>query len=1300
MIRIIHAACALTVAISAIPQPAAAGPEQPGKTPGWYLRQETWQETMRQSREALVRHLEKEAETTVPGGPSGVRFTPWHAIGPFPKPAGNDGWDHAYPPEQEIDPSKRYGKLAWKRETRPDGQWHADIDLPGHSSIYMFRTIKSQRAQELGVYLGCDDRFKVWLNGQLVSSCEGVPRDREVKLPLKAGENRLLVKLYNVSGGKGYSFSLTKNSRPGQRNENDPESILWRSLARDFNDPTARQQIRWEREDGIWTGGWKAGEFRELVDRYATATRATGSENDESGSPSRKADSAADLRVVREIYHRSRRIEDALRMAGELDLGPLRLAITDLMQSFGKRYPDGQGYLDRLAQIEELRKGALETAGTDPDVLVRVTDEFRALRSEALLANPLLDFEKLLLVKRRGNLGLPQNWQGNCVFRGGFDNEIAVLSSLQPGAGMTTLYRPESGGFVGDVDLHWDAERMLFSMRTKTGRYEVFEIGTDGAGLRQVTPAEPDVDNYDACYLPSDKIIYDSTACFQGVPCVGGGNQVANLHVINPDGTGIRRICFDQDHDWCPSVTNDGRVIFTRWEYSDTPHYFTRVVMSMNPDGTNQKSVYGSNSYWPNSTFYPRSIPGHPSRFVGIVSGHHGVPRMGELILFDPSKGQHEADGVVQRIPGHGEKVEPIIRDQLVNNSWPRFLHPYPLSGKYFLTACQPDVESPWGIYLVDVFDNILPICVEPGVALFEPVPLRKTPRPPVIPERVDPERKDAVVYLADIHKGGGLKGVAPGTAKKLRLYAFDYGYQGLANHTYIGIEGPWDVHRILGTVDIEKDGSSAFRIPANTPVAVQPLDEDGKALQLMRSWFVAMPGESLSCTGCHEKESETPPSQAPIAMVKSPQDIRPWFGPARGFSFDREVQPVLDRHCIGCHNDKPHDGRQLSDLRQDDVRTFSRAYQVLQKYVRRPGPESDYHMFPPAEYHADTSPLIQMLEKGHHGVKLDREASERLYTWIDLNVPYYGTWGEFRDIPKGQRQRRAELRSLHAGVDEDYEVIPELSVKPIQAIIPHAPAPARVVAIDCPGWPFDDKAAHERQGKDRDRTVTLQTNEQKKLQLSLVQVPAGEFVMGDSAGAPDEGPPCRVKIDQPFWITKQPVTNELFALFDPGHDSRYLDRNGKDHSNRGRPLNQPHQPVIRVSWGRAMAFCEWLSEQTGQRYSLPTEAQWEFACRGGAPAIQAGGGRAWGIDHMPGEVAEWTRSAYRPYPYSAGDGRDDCSRQDRKVVRGAKAISLPNDRRDTYRLSYHWWQGVWDVGFRVVCLDEEPNLATASPTR
>jgi len=1278
----------------------AAAPRLPKTDPEWYLRQDTWQETVRLSREALARYLEKTPEGTL----GGARFGPWWAIGPITAPAGTDGFAHAYPLEQDLDLSKTHQGLRWKRETRPDGQWHGDINLPDRSSIYMQRKITAPAATKVTVYVGCDDQSKVWLNGRYVQTMPNCSRGTPVELKLDKGENQLLVKYHNIGGGRGYVFSLTKNITNGLPVDNSPEAILWGLVGRDFRDAAAQRRMRWEREDGIWAADWKPGDFRALASSYAAATRKQASLDAKARELAAHATSARDLDAVRQIYYRARAIEEMAATVEGLDFTPLRLAITDLIESFGDKYPEGKRYLARLDELERLGATAIEEGAAGVEKLTRVVDGFETLRREALLANPLLDFDKLLLIKRRGNLGLPQNWQGNCVMRGRFDNEIAVLSPVRPSISgqygeLTTLYRPEKDVFVGDVDLHFDADRLLFSMPAEHNRYQIFEIGVDGKGLRQVTPTEPDIDNYDACYLPNEKIIYGSTGCFQGVPCVGGGNQVANLYVCNPDGTGIRRLCFDQDHDWCPSVTNDGRVIFTRWEYSDTPHYFTRVVMRMNPDGTNQMALYGSNSYWPNSTFYARTIPGHPTKFVGVISGHHGVARMGELIIFDPALGQHEADGVVQRIPGYGKPVEPIIRDQLVNNSWPRFLHPYPLSEKYFLAACQLDARSPWGIYLVDVFDNLVPICVEPGVAMLEPVPLRKTRRPPVIPEKVDTRRKDAIVALSDVYRGGGLKGVARGTVKRLRLFAFDYGYHGLANHTYIGIEGPWDVHRILGTVKVETDGSAVFRVPANTPIAVQPLDEDGKALQLMRSWFVAMPGETLSCVGCHERQTDAPPSRQTIAARKPPQKIEPWFGPARGFSFDREVQPVLDRYCISCHNDQPYHGRQLSDLRQDDVQTFSRAYRTLQKYVRRPGPESDYHMFPPAEYHADTSPLIQMLAKGHYGVKLDREAYERLYTWIDLNVPYYGTWGEFRAIPGGQRQRRVELRKLYECLDVDYEEIPQLVSTPITPIIPEPPKKAVVADVKCPDWPFDDAEARRRQGEDHQRTITLGMVGDRPVQLTLVRVPAGEFVMGDAAGSADESPPFRTKIERPFWIAKTIITNEQFNLFDPAHDSRYLDRGGKDHSNRGTPLNQPGQPVIRVSWERAMAFCRWLSEKTGHRYSLPTEAQWEFACRGGAPADQAGGGRMWGIDAMPAKVAEWTRSTYRPYPLSPGDGRDDGAPQGRKVVRGADAIGLPASRRDTYRLSYHWWQGVWNVSFRVVCEDEDPALETVVST-
>ena len=672
------------------------------------------------------------------------------------------------------------------------------------------------------------------------------------------------------------------------------------------------------------------------------------------------------------------------------------------------------------------------------------------LRKRIALSNPLVNFDQLLVVRRGVTspaLGLPQNWQSNCVLpTSGYDDEIGRLSLHTPGAQVKTLYRPQTPVFVGDIDLHFDADRLLFSSVNNAGQWQVFEIQVEGTGLRQVTRGEqPDVNNYDACYLPDGRILFCSTASVTAVPCVNGSTTVANLYRTDANGEEIRQLCFDQEHNWCPTVLESGRVLYLRWEYTDTPHAHDRVLFSMNPDGTEQREFYGSNSYWPNSLFYARPIPGAPGQFIGIVGGHHGVPRMGDLVLFDIARGHREAEGVVEQIPGRGKKVEARIEDQLVDNSWPKFLHPYPLSDKYFLVASQPGPGSLWGIYLVDRFDGMVLLKEEPGYALLEPIPLRKTPRPPVIPDRIDPTRKDALLYIADIYEGEGLQGVPRGTVKRLRLLTYHFLYPGMGGpQGVVGMEGPWDIKRIIGSVPVEEDGSALFRIPANTPISLQPLDAEGKALQLMRSWLTAMPGEVLSCVGCHENQNAAPPATLGLVASRPPAEITPWYGPLRGFNFAREVQPVLDKHCVCCHRpDSPanHDGR-LADLRgtqwiQDytslfhyggqDAGHFTVSYAELHRYVRRPGLESDYHTLVPLEFHADTTELVRMLARGHHGVRLDAEAWDRLITWIDLNAPFHGTWSEIAGPERVKRlaERRRELLKLYAGVDDDPEAIP-----------------------------------------------------------------------------------------------------------------------------------------------------------------------------------------------------------------------------------------------------------------------------------
>ena len=266
---------------------------------------------------------------------------------------------------------------------------------------------------------------------------------------------------------------------------------------------------------------------------------------------------------------------------------------------------------------------------------------------------------------------------------------------------------------------------------------------------------------------------------------------------------------------------------------------------------------------------------------------------------------------------------------------------------------------------------------------------------------------------------------------------------------------------------------------------------------------------------------------------------------------------------------------------------------------------------------------------------------------------------------------------------------------------------------------------------------------------MELVRIPAGEFLMGDAAGERDERPRCRVKIDEPFWIGRFEVTNAEFARFDPAHDSRVESKNAMQFGVRGFYVNGPRQPVVRVNWHQAMAFCSWLSATTGERFTLPTEAQWEYACRAGtdtpffyrgldadfsrhanladrtlreyvcdpynkvrAPFPNPGkyddwvpkddrftdGGfvsedvgrwqpNAWGLFDVHGNVAEWTLSTYRPYPYRAADGRNDPTLPEPRVVRGGSWRDKPQQARSASRLAYRPYQPVFNVGFRAVGL-------------
>jgi len=1047
-------------------------------------------------------------------------------------------------------------------------------------------------------------------------------------------------------------------------------------------------------------------------------------------------------------------------------IASVRRALVDMTETFGERYPDGPANLKKLDEFEK------RFAASPNDQ--NLQNEFDAFRKKALLANPLLDFDKVVLVRATNLAAPPLNAYINTEMRrNGWDHELAILSNLRGTPQLQVVFKPEKDRPVRDLELNWDGQRLLFSSINDAAganeRWGVFEIRLDGSGLKLLTPDDQkDVDFFDACYLPGgNDIVTASTACMQGLPCENGGRPMAVLYRVNPETKNVRQLTFEQDSDWHPTMLPNGRVMYLRWEYSDIMHYYARILFSMNPDGTNQLELYGSGSYFPTAFKHARPMPDHSHEIIGVVGGHHGRAETGRLCIIDPSLGHKypfryrpeskfwgkentkidiptevypaEVTGFVQEIPHFGYDVVGNVYDTQGEHLKYNFVYPYPLSRNYYLCSInKADEGNTYGIYLVDRFDNMTLIYEEKGKGLFEPIVVQTTTPPPVLSDRVDETSDTANVFITDIYRGAGLKGVPRGTVKKLRVFSYHFAYQGSGGHESVGVESSWDIKRILGTVDVEADGSASFKIPANTPVSVQPLDENGRAIQLFRSWFVGMPGESVACVGCHENQSNVTPSVNVIAANRRVQDVTPWFGSPRPVAFSSEVyEPVVKKYCIGCH-----DG---TDAKVPSFADARKAYDNINPFINRPGPETDMDVLPPYEYHASTSELVQMLEKGHYNVQLDKDAWSRIYCWIDLNAPWRGKW---ENAP--QEKRRSELLKLYANIENDPETeysrsLADAESQKIDFVKPKEFV-KRTDTLTAKNWPMTAAQATEMQNKlgNVERVLDLG----KGQTLKLRRIPAGEFVMGNNDGFPDESPRAVVHIEKPFWIGVTEVTNAQYEAFDPTHDTRYHSEHGKDHTTPGYIANHPEQPVGRVSWLEANEFCKWLGGKTGADVQLPTEAQWEWAARSGSAdqfyygnanvdfskyANLADASRrylysawedgamihvrnpypkesvfplrddrfvdnhfvvdyvaqclpnAWGLYDMIGNNLEWTRSDYRPYPYHDADGRNAGSETAEKVARGGSWIDRPKVTGSSTRYYFKPYQKVYTVGFRVI---------------
>jgi hypothetical protein len=719
----------------------------------------------------------------------------------------------------------------------------------------------------------------------------------------------------------------------------------------------------------------------------------------------------------------------------------LRAAVKDLSATFGDRYGGSRKYLSRLDAIDlELplatgeRKAALEK-------------ELADLRHEAMAANPLLTGRPIAFVVH-GQYPAPYHAIDTLAQVGeateGIQPPGGALRSFDASSGAAATLVDAPKGWARDPEISYDGKKIVFALRRNMKEnFHIFEVNSDGTNSRPLTSAAG-VTDFDPAYLPDGGIVFSSTRepkynmCSQDIG--------ANLFRMDGDGANILQITKNTLFDNHSTVLPDGRILYSRWEYVDRNFGDAHGIWTVNPDGTNQSVVYKNNTASPSAVYHAKPI-GDTGKYVCILSTHH-QNMWGAMAIIDPRQAVDGKAAILRTWPS--DTVKMIRNDDGFNcdelgSVQPKYEDPRPLydpvsgrwSEKYFLCSRMVlpplpqhrpgELDGVMGIYLVDVFGNeVLLHAQEPGC--FSPAPICPRPCPPVIQARRDYGDQPGLLYVANVYQGTHMKGVKPGAVKKLRIvespekrgwcggkwYGQGFMAPGMNWHDFTA-------KRILGTVPVESDGSAYFEVPCDTFVFFQLLDENDLMIQSMRSGTVLQAGEKTGCVGCHETRMSAPPPEVkamPAALARAPSRITPWYGKPRIFSFVSEVQPVLDKNCVRCHDfstpagvveRKPgidSDKAARPDPRQalnggeklilagDRDPFFNASYTQLWRkgYIRAigAGPAGIQDAY---SWGASASKIIQVIRAGHHDVKLDKESFDRLATWIDINAPYYPTY-------------------------------------------------------------------------------------------------------------------------------------------------------------------------------------------------------------------------------------------------------------------------------------------------------------------
>lgn len=775
-----------------------------------------------------------------------------------------------------------------------------------------------------------------------------------------------------------------------------------------------------------------------------------------------EADWARQEQVTRKLHYGS---PAALNLA----IARGRLMIADMRKLGSDNAADKAEKV--LNDVKALQDTMVEFSGSYHNLYFKVRWALRGLA----LSNPAIDFDELVFVKRQWP------WMNHqCGHRVGEAQipgaNLCILKGLDgKGKVREILTGDYTEGGIGRPDLSYDGKRIVFPFAKKRVpatpygsnkpgfrggacySYDVYEVGIDGSGLKRLTNG-PETEDTEPIYLPDGRIAFMTSRDDRYVQC-GDWALACGMYTMDINGGDLQIVTEPKEGEFYPSMLADGRIMYTRWDYVMKGYNVIQQLWAVNPDGRKASLLYGDHysfSFGPIAFQEARQIPG-TSKIIATGAAHHNTG-VGPIMIVDTRLNRGGPESMVNVTPeiGYPEMNKNVLNEvkskhvspqnisrSMNNTGW--YSSPYPLTEKHYLASYSFEknnaTRNGYGLYLMDVHGNKELIYRAKDSSCYSAIPLRTRPKPRIIPNKVKGVAKDtpARVVITDIYQG--LDGIKRGEVKYLRiLETYSKTVRTDPQRCDVGVSSGWDIRGVLGIVPVEEDGSVHFYLPPYKQVFFEALDKDYLEIRRMRNYMNAMPGESVSCTGCHEPYGFIPKNMSmPKAMKRAPSKIAapPWG--TGGFSFKKFVQPVLDSDCVRCHDGS--DGKDKSfDLRGKNMVTAPAVYDRDQgpqhavsdsflnllkyvSYIRVGGYQGEKLPLAVNATGSRISKLMKILKKDHYGVKLDESKWRAFAAWIDTNAQYYGGWDEIvilKPAAKKKAANKAGVQLLRNVTDAD----------------------------------------------------------------------------------------------------------------------------------------------------------------------------------------------------------------------------------------------------------------------------------------